>query len=74
MEEKDKNDLDASQKLWAESRQSYKVVDEFLTIRAGDNWLTKIGKVVGRIALYVFLIALSPFLLIGLTIAFMAAF
>ncbi|MCB0556169.1 MAG: hypothetical protein KDD02_21665 [Phaeodactylibacter sp.] len=56
-----------------EARQTYQAVDNFLTIRDTDSTLLMAGKILLRLLGIFIMILLSPFLLIGLTIAFAAA-
>lgn len=57
-----------------DARESYQRFEDIVTIREGDSTLVKIGKVTLRILGIAIMIILSPFLLIGLAIAFAAVF
>ncbi len=65
---------DPKAKLMNDARESYQRFDDIVTIREGDSALTKIGKVSLRILGITIMIILSPFLFIGLAIAFAAVF
>lgn len=54
-------------------KDSYRSIDEKLKLKENDSLLLLAGKVVLRILLIIVMIALSPFLVIGLIFAFMAA-
>ena len=54
-------------------KDSYRTVDEKLKLRKEDPLYLLVGKVLLRILLIIVMIALSPFLIIGLIFAFMAA-
>lgn len=54
------------------ARQSYSSFEDFVTPKEGDSALIIIGKVLLRLLGILVLILLSPFLLVGLLIAFMA--
>lgn len=57
-----------------DARESYQRFEDIVTVREGDSALAKIGKVSLRIVGITIMIILSPFLLIGLAIAFAAVF
>ncbi|MCB9283279.1 MAG: hypothetical protein H6563_04330 [Lewinellaceae bacterium] len=61
-------------KLLEDARESYSQFDRMLTIQEGDSRLVAAGKVTLRILGIIVMILLSPFLLIGLLIAFAAVF
>jgi ATP/ADP translocase len=61
-------------KIVDEARQSYNKFEDFVTIKEGDSTLAVIGKILLRIIGILIMIALSPFLLVGLFIAFIAVF
>ncbi|MFZ2897900.1 MAG: hypothetical protein WA004_04720 [Saprospiraceae bacterium] len=65
---------DPKAKLMNDARESYQRFEDIVTIREGDSALVKIGKVSLRILGITIMIILSPFLLIGLAIAFAAVF
>ena len=65
---------DPKAKLMNDARESYQRFDDIVTIREGDSMLTKVGKVSLRILGITIMIILSPFLIIGLAIAFAAVF
>jgi hypothetical protein len=65
---------DPKAKLMNDARESYQRFEDIVTIREGDSTLVKIGKVTLRILGIAIMIILSPFLLIGLAIAFAAVF
>jgi hypothetical protein len=65
---------DPKAKLMNDARESYQRFEDIVTVREGDSALTKIGKVSLRILGITIMIILSPFLLIGLAIAFAAVF
>jgi hypothetical protein len=65
---------DPKAKLMNDARESYQRFEDIVTIREGDSALVKIGKVSLRILGITIMIILSPFLLIGLAIAFVAVF
>lgn len=54
-------------------KDSYRTIDEKLKLRGEDPLYLLIGKVLLRILLIIVMIALSPFLVIGLIFAFLAA-
>ena len=54
-------------------KDSYRSIDEKLKLQENDALLLLAGKVVLRVLLIIVMIALSPFLVIGLIFAFMAA-
>jgi|UPI00059200EC hypothetical protein len=54
-------------------KDSYRSIDEKLKLQEDDSLLLLAGKVVLRVLLIIVMIALSPFLVIGLIFAFMAA-
>lgn len=54
-------------------KDSYRSIDEKLKLRDEDSLFLLAGKVLLRILLIIVMIALSPFLVIGLIFAFMAA-
>ncbi|MCI4646576.1 hypothetical protein [Phaeodactylibacter sp.] len=54
-------------------KDSYRSIDEKLKLQENDSLLLLAGKVVLRVLLIIVMIALSPFLVIGLIFAFMAA-
>lgn len=60
------------EKVLEEARESYQSIDRFLTIAEDDSTLVVIGKVILRIIGVFIMILLSPFLLVGLFIAFIA--
>lgn len=65
---------DPKAKLMKDARESYQRFEDIVTVREGDSALAKIGKVSLRIVGITIMIILSPFLLIGLAIAFAAVF
>ena len=54
-------------------KDSYRSIDEKLKLQENDSLLLLAGKVVLRVLLIIVMIALSPFLVIGLIFPFMAA-
>jgi len=54
------------------ARQSYSSFENFVTPKEEDSTLVIIGKVILRLIGILVIILLSPFLLVGLLIAFMA--
>jgi hypothetical protein len=56
-----------------QARETYQSVDDFLSVRDDDSTLVMIGKVLLRILGIIILILLSPFIFVGLFIAFLAA-
>ena len=62
------------EKIVRETREQYEAFNRLVTVQKGDNLLTAIGKVTLRVLGIAFMIALSPFLFIGLAIAFAAVF
>ena len=56
-----------------QAREAYQSVDEFLSVRDDDSTIVVIGKVLLRILGIIILILLSPFIFVGLFIAFLAA-
>ena len=54
------------------ARQTYNAFDNFVAIREDDSILAMAGKLLLRLFGIFFMILLSPFLLIGLAIAFAA--
>jgi hypothetical protein len=60
------------EKMLEEARESYQSIERFLTIAEDDSTLVVIGKVILRIIGIFVMILLSPFLLVGLFIAFIA--
>jgi hypothetical protein len=61
------------EKLLQDLRNIYHELDRIAAIREGDAALVKAGKVLLRTGIIVFIILLSPFVLIGLIMAFLAA-
>ena len=70
----DKDPQDPANKMLDWTSQSYRSYKDYVTIRDGDS----MGVVIAKAALNVFgiilMVILSPFLIIGLTIAFIAVF
>ena len=58
--------------MMEDARASYQSIDRFLTPAEDDSTLVIIGKVILRLIGIFIMILLSPFLLVGLLIAFMA--
>ncbi|MCB0588865.1 MAG: hypothetical protein KDD06_26485 [Phaeodactylibacter sp.] len=54
------------------ARETYKAFDHFVTIREDDSTLVMAGKLLLRLLGIFIMILLSPFLIIGLFIAFAA--
>ncbi|MCO6476603.1 MAG: hypothetical protein J5I94_08270 [Phaeodactylibacter sp.] len=54
------------------ARQTYKAFDNFVTIREEDSTLAMAGKLLLRLLGIFIMILLSPFLIIGLLVAFAA--
>lgn len=54
-------------------KDSYRSIDEKLKLRDEDSFFLLAGKVLLRVLLIIVMIALSPFLVIGLIFAFIAA-
>ena len=69
----EKDPKDAKRKLLEGARKTYREFDDFAAIREGDSVLMKIGKVLLRVGAISLMILLSPFVLIGLIMAFLAA-
>ncbi len=63
----------AMDKSLGQVRAGYQSIDEKLRLKKDDGLPLLIGKVLLRILLIVAFILLSPFLLIGLIVAFIAA-
>jgi hypothetical protein len=57
-----------------QARQTYASVDNFLTIREDDGVPLMLFKILLRILGIILLILMSPFILLGLFVAFLAAF
>ena len=62
-----------SDKYKGEALNAYKSFDEALKIRSGDNFLLKIAKVLGRVLGISLFVLISPFVLLGLFLAVIAA-
>ena len=62
-----------SDKYKGEALNAYKSFDEALKIRSGDNFMIKIAKVLGRVLGISLFIFMSPFVILGLFLAFVAA-
>jgi len=60
-------------KSLGQMKEGYQSIDEKLKLRDGDSVFLLAGKVLLRILLIIVMIALSPFLLVGLILAMMAA-
>lgn len=60
-------------KSLSQMKDSYRSIDEKLKLQEDDSLFLLAGKVVLRVLLIIVMIALSPFLVIGLIFAFMAA-
>ncbi|NBC08818.1 MAG: hypothetical protein GVY26_16630 [Bacteroidetes bacterium] len=60
-------------KSLGQMKEGYQSIDEKLKLQEGDSVFLLVGKVILRILLIIVMIALSPFLLIGLIFAMMAA-
>jgi hypothetical protein len=60
-------------KYKGEALNAYRAFDAALKIKAGDNFLVKISKVTGRVLGISFFILLSPFVMLGLFFALIAA-
>ena len=67
-------DPSPQKKLLENARESYSQFDRFLTVQEDDSRLVAAGKITLRILGIIVMILLSPFLLIGLFIAFIAVF
>ncbi|MBK6902439.1 MAG: hypothetical protein IPH04_06425 [Saprospirales bacterium] len=67
-------DSTPQKKLMNEAQDSYRQFFHFVTVRAGDSLLVATGKITLRILGILMMIILSPFLFIGLFMAFAAAF
>lgn len=61
-------------KLVNEAKDSYRQFFHFVTVRAEDSFLVAAGKITLRILGIFIMVLLSPFLFIGLFMAFAAAF
>lgn len=61
-------------KMMDGARDSYRSVEAFLEHKEDDSMLVIIGKILLRIIGIFIMILLSPFLLVGLFIAFIAVF
>ncbi|MEM1326463.1 MAG: hypothetical protein AAGI23_10940 [Bacteroidota bacterium] len=59
--------------FWDRLIRIYQKFSLFAEIQEGDHWTIMIGKIIVRIMGLLFLLALSPFLLLGLTVAFLLA-
>lgn len=59
-------------KMMASAQDTYSSFDKFITIKEGDHTLVVISKIMLRLLGVLIMILLSPFLLIGLFIAFIA--
>ena len=57
-----------------QARQTYESVDNFLSIREDDGVPLMLFKILLRILGIILLILMSPFILLGLFVAFLAAF
>lgn len=68
--ERDEKMMDKS---LGQMKEGYRSIDEKLKLRDEDSLFLLAGKVLLRILLIIVMIALSPFLVIGLIFAFMAA-
>jgi hypothetical protein len=62
------------EKIVRETREQYEAFNRFVSVQKGDGWLIATGKILLRIVGIAFMIALSPFVLIGLFLAFVAVF
>lgn len=60
-------------KSLSQMKDSYRSIDEKLKLQEDDSLFLLAGKIVLRVLLIIVMIALSPFLIIGLIFAFMAA-
>jgi len=67
-------DTQPQKKLMEEARSTYQGFTQFVTVREGDSGLVAAGKVFLRIMGILAMIILSPFLFIGLALAFAAVF
>jgi hypothetical protein len=59
-------------KIISSAQDTYSSFDKYVSINEGDSTLVIIGKIMLRLLGVLVLILLSPFLLIGLFIAFIA--
>lgn len=62
-----------SGKYKGEALNAYRAFDEALKVRKGDHFVVKVLKVTGRVLGITFFILLSPLVMIGLFLAFIAA-
>jgi hypothetical protein len=60
-------------KYKGEALNAYRAFDETLKVNEGDNFAIKILKVLGRVFGITFFILISPFVMIGLFFALIAA-
>ncbi|MBK7406796.1 MAG: hypothetical protein IPL49_12400 [Saprospirales bacterium] len=67
-------DPSPQKQLVENARESYQQFDRFLTIQESDSRLVAAGKMTLRVLGIILMILLSPFLFIGLFIAFIAVF
>lgn len=65
-------DTQPQKKLMEEARSTYRDFDRFVTVQEGDSKLVAAGKIFLRITGILIMIILSPFLFIGLALAFAA--
>jgi hypothetical protein len=69
----DSEDSNKVKKSLGKAREGYQSINEKLALEKEDSVPVLVGKVILRILLIIVMIALSPFLLIGLILAMIAA-
>ncbi len=69
----EKEQQSVKEKYRGDALNFYKSFDEALKFREGDNFVTKSLKLVARVLGITFFILISPFVMFGLFVAFIAA-
>ncbi len=69
----EKKDEKVMDKSLGQMKEGYQSIDEKLKLQDDDSAFMLVGKVLLRILLIIVMIALSPFLLVGLIFALIAA-
>ena len=64
----------AAGRMMGNATNAYRTLDQFFEVRDGDSLAVIVGKITARLFLIFIMILLSPFLMIGLAIAFAAVF
>ncbi|MCB0654096.1 MAG: hypothetical protein KDC85_22645 [Saprospiraceae bacterium] len=71
--EEEEDQKSPSDKYKGEALNAYRAFDEVLKVRKGDHFAVKVLKVTGRVLGITLFILLSPLVMIGLFLAFIAA-